>query len=93
MSEAAITQTFGSVVPAPGSQEPQVQQEIAVKVQNISQVITTEDALARVLRADGVAVLSEKTVKSHVRNILSKLQLADRTQAAIFAWRQGLMGS
>ncbi len=38
-------------------------------------------------------VLSEKTVKSHVRNILSKLQVADRTQAAIFAWRQGLMGS
>jgi two-component system, NarL family, response regulator LiaR len=38
-------------------------------------------------------VLSEKTVKSHVRNILGKLQVADRTQAAIFAWRQGLMGS
>ena len=38
-------------------------------------------------------VLSEKTVKSHVRNILSKLHLADRTQAAIFAWRQGLMGN
>jgi DNA-binding NarL/FixJ family response regulator len=38
-------------------------------------------------------VLSEKTVKSHVRNILGKLHLVDRTQAAIFAWRQGLMGS
>ena len=38
-------------------------------------------------------VLSEKTVKSHVRNILSKLQVADRTQAAIFAWRQRLMGN
>ena len=38
-------------------------------------------------------VLSEKTVKSHVRNILGKLHLADRTKAAIFAWRQGLMGS
>jgi NarL family two-component system response regulator LiaR len=38
-------------------------------------------------------VLSEKTVKSHVRNILGKLHLADRTQAAIFAWRQGLMRS
>jgi DNA-binding NarL/FixJ family response regulator len=37
-------------------------------------------------------VLSEKTVKSHVRNILSKLHLADRTQAAVFAWREGLMG-
>jgi NarL family two-component system response regulator LiaR len=36
-------------------------------------------------------VVSEKTVKSHVRNILSKLQVADRTQAAIYAWRTGLM--
>ncbi len=36
-------------------------------------------------------VLSEKTVKSHVRNILGKLHLADRTQAAIFAWRAGIL--
>jgi NarL family two-component system response regulator LiaR len=36
-------------------------------------------------------VISEKTVKSHVRNILSKLHLQDRTQAAVFAWREGLM--
>ncbi len=35
--------------------------------------------------------ISEKTVKSHVSNILSKLQLADRTQAAVYAWREGLM--
>jgi DNA-binding NarL/FixJ family response regulator len=34
--------------------------------------------------------LSEKTVKTHVSNILSKLQLADRTQAAVFAWKQGM---
>jgi two-component system, NarL family, response regulator LiaR len=38
-------------------------------------------------------VLSEKTVKSHVRNILAKLHVADRTQAAVFAWRQRLMGN
>jgi NarL family two-component system response regulator LiaR len=38
-------------------------------------------------------VLSEKTVKSHVRNILAKLHVAGRTQAAIFAWRQRLMGN
>jgi two-component system, NarL family, response regulator LiaR len=36
-------------------------------------------------------VISEKTVKSHVNNILSKLQVADRTQAAVYAWREGLM--
>ena len=36
-------------------------------------------------------VISERTVKSHVSNILSKLHLADRTQAAVYAWQQGLM--
>ncbi len=36
-------------------------------------------------------VIGERTVKSHVSNILSKLHLADRTQAAVYAWRQGLM--
>lgn len=35
--------------------------------------------------------ISEKTVKSHVSNVLSKLQLADRTQIAVFAWREGFM--
>jgi NarL family two-component system response regulator LiaR len=36
-------------------------------------------------------VISEKTVKNHVSNILSKLHLADRTQAAVYAWRQGIV--
>ncbi len=35
--------------------------------------------------------LSEKTVKSHVSNILGKLHLADRTQAAVYAWREGVV--
>lgn len=51
------------------------------------------------LIADGLAnkdiadqlCLSEKTVKGHVSNILSKLHLQDRTQAAIFAWREGIV--
>ncbi|MFZ1400568.1 MAG: response regulator transcription factor [Candidatus Promineifilaceae bacterium] len=36
-------------------------------------------------------IISEKTVKSHVSNILSKLHLADRTQAAVLAWREGIV--
>ena len=36
-------------------------------------------------------VLSEKTVKTHVSNILQKLHLSDRTQAALFAVRQHLV--
>jgi two-component system NarL family response regulator len=35
--------------------------------------------------------LSEKTVKNHVRNIFHKLQVADRTQAAILAIRKGII--
>ncbi len=36
-------------------------------------------------------VISEKTVKSHVSNILSKLHFADRTQVAVFAWKEGIV--
>lgn len=36
-------------------------------------------------------VISESTVKGHVSNILSKLHLADRTQAAVYAWRKGVV--
>ena len=39
----------------------------------------------------GSLYLSEKTVKSHVSNILGKLHLADRTQAAVYAWREGVV--
>lgn len=35
--------------------------------------------------------LSEKTVKTHVSNILQKLRLADRTQAALYAVRRHLV--
>ncbi|MFG3125253.1 response regulator [Streptomyces sp. NPDC048201] len=37
-------------------------------------------------------VLSEKTVKTHVSNILMKLDLADRTQAALWAVRHEASG-
>ncbi len=34
--------------------------------------------------------ITDKTVKGYVSNILHKLHLADRTQAAVYAWREGL---
>jgi two-component system, NarL family, response regulator LiaR len=32
-----------------------------------------------------------RTVKGHANNILSKLHLADRTQAAVYAWSEGIV--
>ena len=36
-------------------------------------------------------VISIGTVKGHVSNILGKLHLADRTQAAVYAWQEGIV--
>ncbi|BBC29279.1 LuxR family transcriptional regulator [Streptomyces graminofaciens] len=36
-------------------------------------------------------VISERTARTHVSNVLRKLRLTSRTQAALFAVRQGLV--
>ena len=36
--------------------------------------------------------MAEKTVKAHVSSILGKLGVSDRTQAALYAVRAGLVG-
>jgi NarL family two-component system response regulator LiaR len=61
-------------------------------------VLTEREHEILALIADGLSnreiankvFISEKTVKTHVSNILSKLHLEDRTQAAIYALKQGL---
>jgi DNA-binding NarL/FixJ family response regulator len=47
------------------------------------------DGLANRTIADRLAV-SERTVESHVRNLLTKLGLANRTQVAAWTLRAGL---
>lgn len=37
--------------------------------------------------------IGEKTVKTHVSNLLAKLGVSDRTQAAIYAWRHRLVSA
>ncbi|KPL72064.1 LuxR family transcriptional regulator [Ornatilinea apprima] len=36
-------------------------------------------------------VIGESTVKTHISNLLKKLHLEDRTQAAVYAWQQGIV--
>jgi NarL family two-component system response regulator LiaR len=48
------------------------------------------DGLSNAIIADRLGI-SEGTVKTHVNNVLGKLQLSDRTQAAVLAWRHGIV--
>jgi len=36
-------------------------------------------------------VIGESTVKTHIGNLLKKLHLDDRTQAAVYAWQEGIV--
>ncbi|MGE5071806.1 MAG: response regulator [Anaerolineae bacterium] len=36
-------------------------------------------------------VIGESTVKTHIGNLLRKLHVSDRTQAAVYAWKEGVV--
>jgi NarL family two-component system response regulator LiaR len=62
--------------------EPLTEREMKV-ISLVSRGLTNQE-IAEIL------VISERTVRTHVGNILSKLHLANRTQAALYALRKGL---
>jgi len=64
------------------SSEPLTQRELEV-LRLIAQGYENRDIA-------GQLVVSEATVRTHVSNILGKLHLASRTQAALYALREGL---
>jgi NarL family two-component system response regulator LiaR len=72
-------------VKAPESGEPLTPRE--VDVLRLMALGRANKEIARELR------IGEETVKTHVRKILSKLQAASRTQAALHAIRTGLVSS
>jgi DNA-binding NarL/FixJ family response regulator len=61
--------------------------------------LTSRELQVLQLAADGLSnkeiagklVISDKTVKNHIANIFSKLQVNDRTQAILYALRKGLV--
>jgi NarL family two-component system response regulator LiaR len=66
----------------PPVENPLSERELEV-LKLVAQGLTNQEIATRL-------VLSEWTVRTHVRNILGKLHLANRTQAALFALREGL---
>ena len=85
------------------SMSPDIANKLMSELQRKSNLPPTKDPLTDremdVLKliAEGMAnqeiadqlVISEGTVRTHVSNILSKLHLANRTQAALYALREG----
>lgn len=66
----------------PPTEEPLTEREVEV-LKLVARGLTNQE-IAESL------VISERTVGNHIGNILSKLHLANRTQAALYALRQGL---
>jgi len=62
--------------------------ELTPREMEVLKLIAEGLANAEIAERLGIA---EKTVKGHVSNVLSKLHLADRTQAAVYAWREGVV--
>ena len=86
------------------SMHPSIAHKVMRELQRSSDLPPTEEPLTKreveVLKlvAQGLAnqeiadtlVISERTVRTHVSSILDKLYLANRTQAALYALREGL---
>ena len=66
----------------PPTEEPLTEREVDV-LQLVAQGMSNQE-IAEAL------VVGERTVSTHVSNILDKLHLANRTQATLYALRKGL---
>lgn len=69
--------------------EPRVDQEdLTERELEVLQLVVKGDSNAEIA---GKLVISENTVKMHLRNILEKLHLRNRIQAAVYAVRKGMV--
>ncbi len=66
----------------PPAEQPLSEREVQV-LRLVAQGLSNKEIADRL-------VVSERTVRAHVSNILNKLHLANRTQAALYAIREGL---
>ncbi|MDJ0344876.1 response regulator transcription factor [Streptomyces sp. H10-C2] len=88
----------GHVLLQPEVADALLSQEFPGHGQGRGNALTEREREVLTLIADGrsnreiarALVLSEKTVKTHVSNILMKLDVSDRTQAALWAVRHGI---
>jgi NarL family two-component system response regulator LiaR len=81
-----IAQRLMAEVTAPRGQDPAA--ALTAREMEVLQLIAQGHSNAEIAAQ---LVVTERTVKAHVSNLLGKLHLSDRTQAAVYAWREGLI--
>lgn len=77
-----VVQELRQPLKPPLTQEPLTQRELEI-LKLVAEGLTNQEIADRL-------VVSERTVRAHVSNILAKLHLANRTQAALYALREGI---
>jgi NarL family two-component system response regulator LiaR len=101
---AELLQAIRNVYEGKSSLDPEIALKVIHELNRPSELPPTEEPLtereveilqlvARGLSNHQIAeelVISERTARTHISNILAKLHLANRTQAALYALRRGL---
>ncbi|MCS1351867.1 response regulator transcription factor [Mechercharimyces sp. CAU 1602] len=82
----AMNQLLTHVTDQKGNVEEDVHEALTPRENEVLQKITEGKSNKEIA---GELHITEKTVKTHVSNILSKLDVHDRTQAAIYAMKKG----
>lgn len=62
--------------------------ELSEREYEVLQLVAAGRSNAEIAEA---LVIGESTVKTHIGNLLKKLHLDDRTQAAVYAWQKGIV--
>lgn len=62
--------------------------ELSEREYEVLQLVAAGKSNAEIAEA---LVIGESTVKTHIGNLLKKLHLDDRTQAAVYAWQKGIV--
>jgi DNA-binding NarL/FixJ family response regulator len=85
LDPAVAARLVAAIAAAPGEEAPE---RLTPREREVLELIARGLSNKRIARELG---LSEKTVKTHVGHVLAKLDVTDRTQAALYAVRAGLL--
>ncbi|MBF0780732.1 MULTISPECIES: response regulator transcription factor [unclassified Granulicatella] len=94
-----ITQAIRKTYHGQGVLEDEVSQKVKYPKKELHNELTSREKEVLLLIARGYSnqeiadelFITLKTVKTHVSNVLSKLEVEDRTQATIYAFKKGLI--